>query len=158
MGSTMATYGGQNVGAGKLDRLGKGLRSCVLLGIVYSILAFTFLLFLGKNLAVLFIEPDQMEILSQVHLYLLLNSAFYIPLALVNIIRFLIQGMGFSRFAILSGLFEMIARTLVACLFVPVWGFQGACLANAAAWLFADLFLIPAFFHCRKRLTFLIKS
>lgn len=158
MGSTMATYGGQNVGAGKLDRLGKGLRSCVLLGIVYSILAFTFLLFLGKNLAVLFIEPDQMEILGQVHLYLLLNSAFYIPLALVNIIRFLIQGMGFSRFAILSGLFEMIARTLVACLFVPVWGFQGACLANAAAWLFADLFLIPAFFHCKKRLTLLIKS
>lgn len=153
MGSTMATYGGQNVGAGKLDRLGKGLRSCIVLGSSYAILAFLFLLFFGKNLAVLFIEPDQMEILSNVHLYLLLNSGFYIPLALVNIIRFLIQGMGFSRFAILSGLFEMIARTLVACLFVPIWGFQGACLANAVAWLFADLFLIPAFFYCRKRMT-----
>lgn len=152
MGSTMATYGGQNVGAGKLDRLGKGLHSCLILGFSYAILAFIFLLFFGKNLAVLFIEPDQMEILSNVHLYLLLNSGFYISLALVNIIRFLIQGMGFSRFAILSGLFEMIARTLVACLFVPIWGFQGACFANAAAWLFADLFLIPAFFYCKRRM------
>lgn len=40
MGSTMATYGGQNVGAGKLDRLGKGLKSCVLLGVGYSVIAF----------------------------------------------------------------------------------------------------------------------
>ena len=60
MGSTMATYGGQNVGAGKLDRLGKGLHSCLILGFSYAILAFIFLLFFGKNLAVLFIEPDQM--------------------------------------------------------------------------------------------------
>ncbi len=158
MGSTMATYGGQNVGAKKLDRLGAGLRSCILLGFSYAVLAFVFLLFFGKNLAVLFIEPDQMEILNNVHLYLLLNSGFYISLALVNIIRFLIQGMGFSRFAILSGLFEMVARTLVAWLFVPIWGFQGACLANAAAWLFADFFLIPAFFYCRRRMTVMLKN
>lgn len=152
MGSTMATYGGQNVGAGKLERLGKGMRCCIILGTVYAVLAFTFLLFFGKNLAALFIEPDQMEILNNVHLYLLLNSAFYIPLTLVNTIRFLIQGMGFSRFAILSGLFEMTARTLVAWLVVPRWGFPGVCLANATAWLFADMFLIPAFFHCKRRL------
>lgn len=158
LGSTMATYGGQNVGAGKLERIGKGLRSCILLGSVYAVLAFVFLFFFGKTLAVLFIEADQLEILDNVQLYLLLNSGFYIPLALVNIIRFLIQGMGFSRFAILSGLFEMIARTLVAYLLVPVFGFQGACLANAAAWLFADTFLIPAFFYCRKHLTLLFQK
>jgi len=158
LGSTMATYGGQNVGAGKLERIGKGARSCVILGTVYAVLAFLFLFIFGKNLAVLFIEPDQLEILDRVHLYLLLNSGFYIPLALVNIIRFLIQGMGFSRFAIFSGLFEMIARTLVAYLFVPVWGFQGACLANAVAWLFADLFLIPAYFYCKKRLAVLLQT
>lgn len=45
MGSTMATYGGQNVGAGKLDRLGKGLKSCVLLGVGYSVIAFLIAVF-----------------------------------------------------------------------------------------------------------------
>ena len=36
MGSTMATYGGQNVGAAKWERLHQGMRACVLLGAVYS--------------------------------------------------------------------------------------------------------------------------
>ena len=86
------------------------------------------------------------------HTFLIVNALFFIPLALVNIIRFCIQGMGFSVFAILAGVFEMLARTLVAILLIPHIGFNGACLANPAAWIAADLFLIPAFIHCCNKL------
>ena len=150
MGSTMATYGGQNVGAGKLDRLGKGLKACVTLGVGYSVIAFLIAVFFGGPLAQLFVDGGKAEIIANVRAFLLWNTAFYIPLALVNIVRFLIQGMGFPKFAILAGVFEMIARSLAGFGLVPIIGFTGVCLGSPIAWLMADAFLIPAYFHVSK--------
>lgn len=152
MGSTMATYGGQNVGAGKLDRIGQGLKSCVILGAGYSVIALVVSSLFGGSLARLFVEAAETEIVHNVRLFLLLNTAFYFPLALVNIIRFLIQGMGFPKFAILAGVLEMLARAIAGFLLVPLIGFVGSCLGNPIAWIFADAFLIPAYFHVRKQL------
>ena len=150
MGSTMATYGGQNVGAGKLERLGTGLKSCVMLGAGYSVIAFVIAFFAGEPLARLFLDADQVAIIGDVRLFLIINTLFYFPLALVNIVRFLIQGMGFPTFAILAGVFEMIARSLAGIFLVPVIGYMGVCLGSTIAWLFADAFLIPAYIHVRK--------
>ena len=149
MGATMATYGGQNVGAKRLNRLGEGLRDCTLLGVIYSIAAFVILYFFGRSIIGLFVSGAETAVLDQARLFLLVNSAFYIPLALVNIIRFLIQGMGFSLFAVLAGVCEMIARSLSALLLVPLIGFMGIALASPLAWILADAFLIPAFLHVR---------
>ena len=82
--------------------------------------------------------------------YLMINAAFYIPLLFVNIVRLSIQGMGYTRVAMLAGLFEMIARTAVALFVVPSAGFTGACFANPAAWVMADLFLIPCYFQIMR--------
>ena len=76
----------------------------------------------------------------------------YIPLLFVNIVRLSIQGMGFTQVAMFAGVAEMIARTGVAVLLVPVLGFTGACLANPMAWLLADAFLIPCFAHIMRRM------
>ncbi len=158
LGSTMATYGGQNVGAGKLERLRKGLKSCVLLGIGYSIVSFVVVLIGGGALARLFVESTEIEIIDNVKLYLMFNTATYSLLALVNIVRFLIQGMGFPTFAILAGVLEMIARTIAGIVLVPMLGFTGVCLGNPAAWILADAFLIPAYFIVEKRLYRRIKA
>ena len=150
MGSTMATYGGQNVGAKKLERLGTGLRDCTLLGVIYSLAAFVILYFFGRSIVGLFVSGAETAVLDQARLFLIVNSAFYIPLALVNIVRFLIQGMGFSMFAVLAGVCEMVARSAAALLLVPRNGFMGIAMASPLAWILADLFLIPAFLHVRK--------
>ena len=152
LGSTMATYGGQNVGAGKLDRLGKGVWNATVLGAIYSIIIFLVLYFFGNNLSLLFVDKTEVVVLAQSRQFLLINAIFYIPLALVNIFRFMIQGMGFSGFAVLAGVAEMIARALIGLVFVPIFGFVAACFASPLAWIFADAFLIPAFFYCRKKL------
>lgn len=151
LGSTMATYGGQNVGAKKLDRISAGLKSCSVLGVGYSILAFGILALTGRQLALFFVESAETQVIDNVYLFLLINSAFYIPLAFVNIVRFLIQGMGYSKFAILAGVCEMVARALVGFGFVPVFGFPAACFASPVAWIFADAFLFPAYFHVFKK-------
>ena len=152
LGSTMATFGGQNVGAGKLDRLGSGLRSAVILGAVYSTLILVVLIFFGRELILLFVSASEVTVIAQAKQFLVTNAAFYLMLALVNIVRVLIQGMGFSGFAVFAGVFEMVARALVGLVFVPIFGFTAACFASPLAWIFADCFLIPAFFHCRKKL------
>ena len=152
MGSTMATYGGQNVGAKRLDRLGRGLFACSVLGVGYSLCAFAAMYFFGTNFAQLFVSASEIEILNNARQMLIINSAFYVPLAFVKIIRFMIQGMGYSTFAILAGVFEMVARTLAGLILVPQLGFLGACFSNPMAWVAADLFLIPAYIHVRRKL------
>ena len=155
LGGTMATYAGQNVGAKKLDRVVEGVKTASLIGFVYAIAAFVVLFFAGDKLALLFMDSGETELIRQVHLFLIGNSLFYIPLTLVNVVRFAIQGLGFSTFAILAGVCEMVARALVGMFLVPAFGFLPACFASPLAWVFADLFLVPAFGHCIKKLKIL---
>ena len=152
LGSTMATYGGQNVGAKKLDHLQQGLTAAIKLGVVYSLIAFIVLYFFGRTFAMIFLDAGDVACLDNAHIYLIVNSAFYIPLALVNIVRFLIQGMGFSLFAVLAGVMEMIGRTIVALVLVPIFGFPALCFASPIAWVLADAFLIPAYISVKKKL------
>ena len=132
LGTTMSTWGGQNAGAGKYPRLKQGLFVSCAIGFAYSIVAVIIMVLFGDVLSRIFINANETLVLQQSHQFLILNSAFYFALALVNIVRFLIQGMGFSRFAILAGVFEMVARTLVGAVFVPIFGYSAACLASPA--------------------------
>ena len=157
LGSTMATYGGQNVGAKKMERISSGLKSASILGIGYSVIAFGVLALCGRYLAMFFVESAEAQVIEDVYLFLIINSAFYIPLAFVNIVRFLIQGMGYSKFAILAGVCEMAARVLVGFALVPVFGFPAACFAGPVAWIFADAFLFPAYFHVFKKTKKILK-
>ena len=150
MGSTMATYGGQNVGAGDLDRVNKGLKSCTLLGLGYSVIAIGIVYLTGRNLLLLFLDAGESTILNNAFTFVCTNVLFYFPLELVNIVRFLIQGMGFSKLAVFAGAFEMLARGLAGFVLVPFFGFRAVCFANPLAWIFADIFLIPAFFYVRR--------
>ena len=152
LGSTMATYGGQNVGAKKIEHLQQGLVAAVKLGCGYAIAAFIVLYFFGRTFAMIFLDSGDTACLDNAHLYLIINAAFYIPLALVNIVRFLIQGMGFSMFAVLAGVMEMIGRTLVAVVLVPIFGFPAICFASPIAWILADAFLIPAYISVKNKL------
>lgn len=158
MGATMATYAGQNVGARKLDRIGKGLKSCIIIGAVYSLIALAVIFLLGERIGIPFIDSGETQILHDIYRYMILNVVFYFLLALVNIVRFLIQGLGYSMFAILAGVCEMAARSIVGFWLVPVFGYTAVCLANGLAWIAADLFLIPAYYHVMKKLKILFQS
>lgn len=152
MGATMATFGGQNVGAGRLDRIDKGLKDCSKLGIAYAVTAFLFMIVFGKKAALLFLDNPSDEIAAYIYYFVIANSAAYILLALVNIVRFMIQGLGFSTLAVLAGAAEMAARAAAGFVLVPRFGYLCVILANPLAWLFADSFLIPAYLHVIKKL------
>lgn len=155
IGSTAATFAGQNIGAGKPDRVRSGVRDAALLGIAYSAVSLLVLAFWGGNLTTLFLDtqdPTAMgEILPLSRQYLLCNAFFYVPLLFVNLLRFTIQGVGFSGLAVLAGVFEMVARGVFGLCLVPMLGFSAVCYASPAAWIMADLFLFPAYRWCLKK-------
>lgn len=152
MGSTMATFGGQNIGAKKLDRIDQGIKSCIILGAIYAVVASVVLYFFSDIVALLFVNAHETEILENTRRFLMANVLFYFPLALVNIVRFMIQGLGYSRLAIMAGVSEMVARSIMGFCLVPLFGYAAVCYANPFAWIAADLFLIPAYFHVMKEL------
>ena len=152
LGSTMATYAGQNVGAAKIKRLGQGGRSAMIIGSIYSVLSLVALYFTTDYIALLFVNASETTIIALTRQFILASACFYIPLTGVNVVRFCIQGMGFSVFAISAGILEMIGRAFAAIILIPSIGFMGACLASPIAWIAADAFLFPAFIHCAKKL------
>ena len=153
LASTIATFSGQNMGARKLDRVHQGLRAASFIGIVYCLAALGVVLLFARPLLGLFIDPDAAAHVTEMGVrFLTINAAFYIPLLFVNILRLSIQGMGFTRVAMLAGLSEMIARTAVALWVVPAAGFTGACFASPAAWIMADLFLFPCYARIMRSL------
>ncbi len=152
LGSTMATYAGQNVGAAKIKRLGQGVCSAMIIGSVYSVLSLIALYFTTDYIALLFVNASETTIIALTRQFILASACFYIPLTGVNVVRFCIQGMGFSVFAISAGILEMIGRAFAAIILIPSIGFMGACLASPIAWIAADAFLFPAFIHCAKKL------
>lgn len=152
MGSTMATYAGQNVGAKKFDRVTGGVKACAIIAAIYSAVACVVLVLFGDKLTLLFVNSKDVEIIRDSALLLKVVSAFYFFLSLVNIVRFTIQGMGFGTLAIVAGVCEMIARSIVGFKLVPAFGYLAACFASPIAWIMADAFLIPAYFIVLNRL------
>ena len=151
LGQTMAPNAGQNIGARKLDRVGKGLRAACIIGFIVSGLMVIVVKLFGDQLTMLFLDEKDPVIMQNSTQFLIIVSAFYCLLTLVNTVRFTIQGMGFSSLAIIAGVMEMIARGIAGMLLVPAFGYLGACYSSPLAWLLADAFLIPAFFLCKRK-------
>ncbi len=151
IGNTMATFGGQNVGAKKWNRLAQGLKSACLLALGYCAFALVVALLFGKQLVMLFLDEASAYLLPLSMQMLLTLVCCYVFLAAIFIFRNYIQGMGFSPMATFAGVMEMVARAGVSFL-VPMFGYSIACFASPVAWVAADIFLVPAYFYCVKKL------
>lgn len=152
LGSTMGTFAGQNVGARKLKRIRQGVFRGSVMGISYSLLALGLVTLFANPMLKLFIGDADTSILADARQFVFINVCFYICLVFVQVVRFTVQGMGFSKQAVFAGVFEMIARSIVGVILVPAFGFTAVCFASPAAWIAADLFLFSAFAYAMHRL------
>ncbi len=146
IGITMATYCGQNLGAGKIDRIKKGIKSAVWLGIIYSVIAYFISKYGGPYASLMFLDKGETEILSSIEEYFSICAWYYVALTMIFVFRNALQGMGYSVIAMSGGIFELVARAIVAYGFITKFGFVAACYSNPIAWIAADILLIPAYF------------
>ena len=152
LGMAMATYSGQNYGAGKPERIWMGVKASTLMMIVYWAFTFCVLMFGARTFALLFVDASELEILKNTELFLHISVSFFPVLGLLCILRYTIQGVGYTNLSMLSGVSEMIARILVSLLAVPAFGYLAVCFGDPTAWIFADAFLIPAFIYVYRRI------
>lgn len=151
LSTTMANYASQNMGAGRLDRIQKGVRAGLCIGTVYSAAVFVAVFFAGRPMALLFVDSRETQILGWAYRFMLINAVFNTFLSAIFVLRTTIQGMGFSSVAMFNGIFEMLARGLTGIFLVPAFGFTAACFASPIAWIMADSYLIPAYRAVMRR-------
>ena len=93
IGTAMTTYASQNMGAKDLDRVDRGVYTALGIGCVYSIASFLILRVTDKLLIGLFLDASETAIMANAQSFIFWNSVFYIPLAVLIIYRYTIQGL-----------------------------------------------------------------
>jgi putative MATE family efflux protein len=155
IGVAMATYCGQNIGARRLDRVRQGEWSAVKIMLVYFVFTALVIFPFADYMMELFVESGEQAVVANAAKMMRISCYFYPALGMLTIFRYSIQGLGYSNLSMLSGVMEMIARCGVSLWLVPVFAFTGVCFGDPVAWIFADLFLFPAFFllyrHLKKK-------
>ena len=126
-----------------MDRIDHGIRLSLGLSLGYCVVAAVLTWFWGDAIALLFLDKSEVAILAYTQEFLRINALFYPVLGVLFLLRNSLQGMGFGVPAMAAGVFELAARSLVAFLLVGRFAFDAICMANPAAWIFADILLIP---------------
>lgn len=151
--TSVSVFCSQNYGAGKIDRIHKGLRQGIAVGVGYGLFAGLILIFAGRPLSMIFVSKDASGVLDASAKYLRCMGYFYWSLGILNVTRMVTQGLGHSGRAFFSGVMEMIARTIVSLGFVEAFGYTAICFADQTAWIAACCYIAPTCLYCLKKIT-----
>lgn len=152
LGVAMATYCGQNIGARQIGRVALGIRSAIKIMLVYFALTMLLIMPLAEEMMMLFVDRGETAIIDNAAMFMRIAACFYPALGLLVILRYSIQGLGYSNLSMMSGVMEMIARCAVSLWVVPAMHFLGVCYGDPMAWIAADAFLVPCMLWLYKRL------
>lgn len=156
IGVAMATYCGQNIGARKLERVALGIRSAIKIMLVYFAATLLLIMPFAEEMMMLFVDSGETAIISNAAMFMRIACYFYPVLGLLTILRYSIQGLGYSNLSMLSGVMEMLARCGVSLWLVPALHFTGVCYGDPVAWVAADVFLVPCMIllyrHLKRRM------
>lgn len=144
-GTAMATYVGQNYGAGRIDRIRQGIRSCSLVAVGVSVAATLIVVFLGRFLLMMFLDRGETEVFALAQTYLNTIGIFFFALGLLYVFRNSLQGMGCSFTAMAAGGIELVIRILITLFLPAILGYQGLCFATPLAWVGATTWLMLAY-------------
>ena len=139
-GTALCTYASQNLGAGKPDRVRKGVRIGIGISIVYGAAAGLVLVFGGRAISTIFVSSDASAVLDASALFVKWCGIFLWLVGVLMVFRYTVQGLGYTFLAVFSGAIEMVARILMSVLLVPAYGYIAVCLTDEAAWIFATVY------------------
>ena len=157
-GLTMATYCAQNLGAGNYDRIKEGVKKCAMINIGIGIVAGAILIFFGRNFTQMFVADGNPEVIEIAQQYLTTVGLFFVPLNMIFIYRNALQGMGHTLVPMMSGIYELVARSVGAFTFPYVLGYVGVCLAGPFAWIAAAVPLTIEYYKRIKSLGDIIED
>ena len=141
VGMAMATYVGQNHGAHRTDRIQQGIKDGCTIQLTYCVAAWVVIFFVKPYAVGLVLGDADPAVTAGAIQYLAIMSLLFCFHGLLMIFRNTLQGLGYSVQAIISGVGELIGRSLGGLLAVKTGlGYVGICLSNPFAWGLAMLY------------------
>lgn len=152
LGTTMSTYCGQNLGAGKLDRIFDGMKKAFLLVLAISALGAVIAVGFGTYIVGWFLSDASAEVLQYSMTYLNTIAIFFVPLAVIFLYRNALQGLNEPLVPMISGVFELVCRVLVVVICLKPFGYAAVCFASPAAWIGAGIPLLITYILWQKKM------
>lgn len=146
-GTTMATYCGQNLGAGEIRRIKEGIRKTIYITWIWSLGVMIASYTIAPQLVYLVTGSSNTEIIGTATLYLRIDTLFYFVPSMITIIRNAMQGIGDHTTPIISSMIELVGKVLVVILLVPYLDYMGIILAEPIVWI---LMVIPLLIQIRR--------
>ena len=152
LGIGVATFSSQNLGAGRRSRIGQSVRAALKIYFVWwlFVLAFTFLL--GEPVLRLITGSSDARIISNAMLYLKISVPIIPPMAVLVILRNMLQGIRHTVEPLLASALELIGKVIFAVWLVPVWGYRAVCFCEPTTWVICFVFILLAVWRCRSDL------
>ena len=152
LGISVATFSSQNLGAGRRSRIGQSVRAALKIYFVWwlFVLAFTFLL--GEPVLRLITGSSDARIISNAMLYLKISVPIIPPMAVLVILRNMLQGIRHTVEPLLASALELIGKVVFAVWLVPVWGYRAVCFCEPTTWIICFVFILLAVWRCRSDL------
>lgn len=145
IGHTCSIFAGQNYGAKKYNRISQAIKYSLIYAFTWSVISFAILFFFGGNLSQLITGSVNSEVTQNTSLYLKINAPFYFVLGILFILRFSIQSIDRRIPPLISSSMELISKLCAAFIFIPLWGYIGACIAEPLSWCLGSIYLIFEF-------------
>ena len=146
LGVAMATYSGQNFGAGKMHRIREGVRNSMICCAIYSVVLMVIAYFFFAPMITMFTADPTGELQQIATQFYHISLWFYPELGFIFIYRNTLQGIGNGFVPMLGGVAELIARALVIIFLTAPLGFVGILLSDPIAWVSALIPLVPYYY------------
>lgn len=141
-GMTMATYSGQNYGAGRYDRIRKGLYCTMKIDAVWCVLVLIASWTISPFLIQAITDTSNETIIETASLYLKIDTILYFICSLISSFRNMLQGIGDAVTPIISSSIELLGKALAANLLAPALGYMGIILTEPLVWIVMTIPLV----------------
>ena len=145
-GNTMATYCGQNLGAGRIDRVKKGIRLGIFYTCIWCTLSAVASYTIGRLVYLVTGSTNEVVILNATN-YLKFDTLFYYVTAVICVLRNAMQGLGDHITPLISSSLEMVGKIVIAATLVPMLGYTGVIVAEPLVWFIMVIPLVVQIFR-----------
>lgn len=150
-GATIATFVGQNRGAGRMDRVKTGVKYTQVMILIWSVVTMALVFFFGKYMMLLFVSASETEVIDAAVIYFRTVFWCYPFLGSIFLYRNTLQGMGYGLVPMLGGVFELVARSVIVMIVAGRTSFAGVCFSDPAAWIAALIPLVPYYIYTMRK-------
>ena len=148
LGIALGTYVGQNLGAGRLDRIKTGVRQTVLLSLAVNVVMGLVLIFFGRELTAVFVSGTEQAVIDAAYPYFVITGSGVWIVGLLFLYRFALQSLGNTVIPMISGGVELGMRVGTVLILAQCFhmGFYAVCWAEVAAWIGAGALLAAGYY------------